>query len=666
MAREPKPGWRVWLCIGFAVAGLLALAPAASAGTFTVNSTNDFADATPGDGNCADGTGHCTLRAAIDEANFAAAQDTVNLPPGTYSLGALGQLLVSSNIVIEGTGNASNTTVRQAQPGRVIEVDSAGALDLRDATVRDGVLAADGGGVRTQGTLTLRRAVVANNEANNANGGGIAILSPASGNTTILDSKIGSPGATPDNRAGGPGSVQALGGGIYHEAGTLTIRNSTITNNRVDAGAGTASIVSGGGGIYSQGRLVIEDSRIESNLATGNGTGGSVDGGGVRKEVAAFALTMRRTTVADNEAAATGTTTDSVGGVENTGPGLIEDSTFTGNASNATDGNGIGHSGFGTDTLTVRRSTIAENQTGGVSAFNPLILENSTVSGNGSGAGVLAGFGTSVTVRSSTIAGHGGEGLVASGSSSNITVKGSILDGNNPDCATPASGTIVSGGGNVENGNDCATFFTAASDQLNTDPLLGPLQNNGGPTKTRAIAGSSPARDAVPAGLCPPPATDQRGVARPQGSACDSGAFEIAVAPPPGGGGGGGTLAAPVLDLSGKKKQKAKKLKVEVGCGAVACSVDLAGKAKVPRRAAKAAAKTKKFELKPNSLDVAAGATETVRLKFKKNKKTVRKVKRLLKQGGKRARKRAKVLVDATATNPGGTDTATRKIKLRG
>lgn len=64
---------------------MLASAPIASAATFTVNSSDDFSDANPGDGACATGTGNCTLRAAIEESNALPGSDTVNLPPGTYS-----------------------------------------------------------------------------------------------------------------------------------------------------------------------------------------------------------------------------------------------------------------------------------------------------------------------------------------------------------------------------------------------------------------------------------------------------------------------------------------------------------------------------------------------------------------------------------------------------
>jgi hypothetical protein len=61
------------------------------------------------------------------------------------------------------------------------------------------------------------------------------------------------------------------------------------------------------------------------------------------------------------------------------------------------------------------------------------------------------------------------------------------------------------------------------------DPKLGPLQANGGPTQTMAIALTSPARNAIPGAACAV-ARDQRGVHRPQGPGCDIGAYERKVA----------------------------------------------------------------------------------------------------------------------------------------
>jgi len=647
------PRTRAWVWVTATVLGMLAFAPGASAATFTVNSTVDFPDANTGDTTCADILNRCTLRAAIEQANAQGGPDQVNLPPGTYSLGTMGQLTVSSSITIEGTGSASNTTIAQTPPGRVLEVTPGGVLDLRDATVRDGFLAADGGGILSQGTLTLRRVVVANNEANNERGGGIAIHSPASGNTTILDSTIGSPGGgVPGNRAGGTGATGALGGGIYHEDGALTVRDSTVAGNRVDATPGSGTPQAIGGAIVTADALVIENSTIRSNLARVD-AGGAAQAGGIL--VSGGQLTMRRSTVAQNQAVGIGAAAEgSVGGVWNAGPGLIEDSTIAGNRGQLAAG--LAHTPASlAQTLTVRRSAVTGNVSEGIAAGGRIVLESSTLDGNGAGPGLRVGQGGAV-VRGSTISGHATSPGILGLETSLTRVTGSILDGNVPNCREQGSASVVSGGYNVDSANSCG--FAAAGDRPSTNPLLGPLQANGGPTATRAIASGSPARDAVTDG-CPPPSTDQRGVARPQGPACDSGAFEFVPIPA-----GGGTLE---LSLSAKDKQKANKLTADVACGDVACTVDLGGKGKIPKSASGAAviSKARKFKLKPKQVELAAGATETVRMKFRKNRKAVKKIKALLKQGGKRTRKGAKAVVSATATGAGVSETAKEKIKLK-
>lgn len=98
---------------------LLALAPAsAHAATFTVNSTGDQTDVTPGNGVCATAGGQCTLRAAIVEANNLMGADTINVPAGTYTTGSV--LAVSTNVTINGAG-ARDVTVR-ASSGIVMQV----------------------------------------------------------------------------------------------------------------------------------------------------------------------------------------------------------------------------------------------------------------------------------------------------------------------------------------------------------------------------------------------------------------------------------------------------------------------------------------------------------------------------------------------------------------
>ena len=89
------------------------------------------------------------------------------------------------------------------------------------------------------------------------------------------------------------------------------------------------------------------------------------------------------------------------------------------------------------------------------------------------------------------------------------------------------SGTVISQGYNLSSDNG-GGFLTATGDQINTDPMLGPLQNNGGPTFTHALLNGSPAIDAGNPNFTPPPFYDQRGPGYPRvvGGRIDVGSFE--------------------------------------------------------------------------------------------------------------------------------------------
>lgn len=164
-------------------------------------------------------------------------------------------------------------------------------------------------------------------------------------------------------------------------------------------------------------------------------------------------------------------------------------------------------------------------------------LSNSTVSGN-LGDGAMAASDSSVSTFFSTITNNSGNGLTAkSGGDAidgNVFITASIIAGNGGnDCN---GSNFTSGGFNLIGDNNNCTFTPAAGDLIGDgevliDPLLGPLQDNGGLTETHAIGADSPARDAGGAALSPPctviVAEDQRGVARPDGPACDIGAYEF-------------------------------------------------------------------------------------------------------------------------------------------
>ena len=108
-----------------------------------------------------------------------------------------------------------------------------------------------------------------------------------------------------------------------------------------------------------------------------------------------------------------------------------------------------------------------------------------------------------------------------------IVANGSAAQAGTGNCYEQNAGAISSLNFNVASGSTTQCNFTASGDLSTTGPLgLGALSNNGGPTQTIPIDASSPALNRVTVS-CPPPASDQRGVTRPQGPACDSGAFEL-------------------------------------------------------------------------------------------------------------------------------------------
>jgi hypothetical protein len=217
--------------------------------------------------------------------------------------------------------------------------------------------------------------------------------------------------------------------------------------------------------------------------------------------------------------------------------------------------------GSGVVGVTLRDLTI-ENGIAGIINFGTLTLTDSTVSGNATtaeafagiyndqgsmtvidstvtknsgpsvGAGIYNNTGT-MTVIASTISGNTGGGIF---SNDMATLGATIVAGNTGgNCDAFAAGNLQSAGYNLtsdKTGKACS--FTAATDRVNKNPLLGHLAKNGGPTKTLLPAATSPADDVIPKtvtlrGVAVCPGTDQRGVTRPaQGEThCTIGAVEI-------------------------------------------------------------------------------------------------------------------------------------------
>jgi hypothetical protein len=228
------------------------------------------------------------------------------------------------------------------------------------------------------------------------------------------------------------------------------------------------------------------------------------------------------------------------GGIANGGILTLNNSAVTGNRADA-QGGGILNYG----TLKINRSTISGNATptysclycfyygGGIFNSNgaTTIINNSTISGNSAGLGgaIWSGPGTlrmsNITVAANSAIGAGG--ILVGGTTT--LLQNSIVAKNSGGNCSPE---VTSKGYNLSSDGSCT--FHNTGDLNNTNPLLGPLQNNGGPTQTMALPSGSPAIDAGNPSGCTNSnhvllKTDQRGYPRPNTEdtgGCDMGAFE--------------------------------------------------------------------------------------------------------------------------------------------
>jgi len=215
------------------------------------------------------------------------------------------------------------------------------------------------------------------------------------------------------------------------------------------------------------------------------------------------------------------------------GDGINTESSPTDITETTVDGNGGNGVTASRDDVVIERTTLSANRTyGAVAQYGAFVgLLNSTVSGNGDPtdveSGGINGYGSSFKVESSTItdnffaagSGPGGVGAAMSGTSDGtITIADSIIAGNHGRNCSPQARFLSEGGSVFEEADGCDGITPT---DLIADPLLGPLANNGGSTKTHAIGDGSPA---VGNAGNDSPETDQRGIQRD--GAPDSGAFE--------------------------------------------------------------------------------------------------------------------------------------------
>jgi hypothetical protein len=238
-------------------------------------------------------------------------------------------------------------------------------------------------------------------------------------------------------------------------------------------------------------------------------------------------VTITNSSVNENHAGVPGPNfpTGTAGGISNYGTMTITDSTITGNEVYYA-GGGIVNGG----TLTINSSTVSGNgatgqhdgqpwgQVGGISGV--VTFTNSTLSNNYASLSIggLSGGGT---IMNSTISGNFGGGISTNGGE----IRNTILNNNS---GFNIDGTITSQGYNLSS-DDGGGNLTGPGDQINTDPMIGPLRNNGGRTLTHALLPGSPAINAGDPNFTPPPLYDQRGnpFVRVFNGRIDIGSFEV-------------------------------------------------------------------------------------------------------------------------------------------
>jgi hypothetical protein len=467
---------------------MCTMAMTGRAATMTVTNTND--------------SGPGSLRNALSIANDG---DTITFAV-TGSIGLTsGQLLVNHSITISGPG-AENLAVNGNANSRVFHVSHVGGgVTISGLTITNGHASGNypddsGGGIyNDHAVLTLNNCVIDGNYAafwgsgiyNDGDSATLITLNDCtvSGNDGAGIANHGQAMATlnsctvTDNNGSGIYNV----GGSFNPSATVTLNDCTVTGNT----AGYSGLASGGG-IYNAGTLNGGNAAVTLNNSTVSNNWASDSGGGIYNDAfgGSVIVTMTNCTLSGNTAA-----NNDGGGISNRGNAavVISNSTLSNNSA-FSNGGGI-------------FNTSATAPFGGNSTVN---ISNSTLSGNSAPGG---------SIYNSASGGYGATAILDS-----TILKAGALGGNIHNFA----GTIISHGYNLSSDNGGA-YLTRPSDQINTDPLLGPLQDNGGPTFMHELLPNSPAINAGDPDFTPPPFYDQRGSGfdRVRNRRIDIGSFEV-------------------------------------------------------------------------------------------------------------------------------------------
>lgn len=455
---------------------------------------------------------------------------------------ATGDLDLRVNVTIQGTLGSSIVAGGTGFGDRIFDIPSGLSVNvtLKALTVQGGTAfgSENGGGVRNRsaGLLSLVQADFTNNTSARGSGGG---LSQTAG--TLFATTINFTG----NSAGSNGGGADLEGSVV----TTMATHLTFTSNTALQGGGLAAFVAAG----ATGSMpMLNSSTFSGNATTSGGYGGG--------------LAIARTTAVQIDVL--GNTASNGGGVELVGstvPSVLSGRIVIRDNTASINGGGIYSKNCGSCSLlhvvlenneatkdgsalypfgglTIEKTTMNANHTGGLGRYGGAVLHTGTAAG---GPLIL----TNLTIGENTSSPVGGAVVVTSKATdlfSNVTI-GNNTGGTANGIAVPAPGkppqlrnTVVSSAGtncsrpllslghNLESGNTCG--FNKTGDLINADPLLFPLADNGGGTHTMKPQGTSPVMDAGDTAVCP--IYDQRSARRPydwdgNGTAtCDIGAYE--------------------------------------------------------------------------------------------------------------------------------------------
>ncbi len=478
--------------------------------------------------------------------------------------------LTVSGLTVSGITNGSSSVVNYVEGGVLYNDSTASVTDLTASGTSNRAIGDDiyGGVVSNESTLTMN-GLSATGTSNGTSSddtyieGGVA-YNDSSGSFTDL---------TASNTTDTGGGSDVYGGVFSNESSAIfsnvVASGTTVTSNSfIDGGVGynssDESITINGATISNTSASATNATEIDGGaLATDSSTQNglkniSIDGTTettAGADVYGALYTDGQTTV--NGLSVTNTTVNDVGG----GHGYVEGAGwYNGDETSATNvqvlnttvtadyevyGGAFSNDGDGT---TITNGTFARTSTtltGTGAAYGtiayleePMTLTNLTMADNtGSVPAASDAYGVyfddkiqfvNDTIANNTLTPVGGSFGANSGgfgfeSSYTESFANSIVQFNGvSNCTFNNSGNFVSSGGNIDSGATCG--FTQPTDQQNTNPLVAPVANNGGAVQTAALMGGSPAIDAGVNAECP--STDARGISRPQGPRCDSGAYE--------------------------------------------------------------------------------------------------------------------------------------------